>query len=113
MKKVFKLFFIGKEEYAGQGEGVVPWKPFLVKEWEGESFHLETVAILFLREETKRYIRGKRISHLDGKKSAFSLELNDLGDGSNYVDRDFFVINAYDKEGNLLNADKKDEFWRI
>ena len=26
MKKVFKLFFIGKEEYAGQGEGIVPCK---------------------------------------------------------------------------------------
>ena len=111
MKKVFKLFFIGKEEYAGQGEGIVPWKPFLVKEWEGESFHLETAAILFLRGESGKYIRGKRISHLNSKKSAFSLEL--LGDGSDYVDRDFFVINAYDKEGNLLNADKKDEFWRI
>ena len=84
---------------------------FRVKEWEGESFHLETSAILFLGEETGKYIRGKRISHLNGKKSAFSLEL--LGDGSDYVDRDFFVINAYDKEGNLLNADKKDEFWRI
>lgn len=105
MKNV-KIFFVGKQEHIH--EDIVQWGHVLMKEFEAEGFHLETEAIKFLREKGWK---GVSIRHLNGVTSAFSIGTDP--DEKGFKEEDFFVINAYDENGNLLNADKKDEFFRL
>ena len=104
--KTFKVFFVGKQEHIH--EDIAQWGAVFMKEFEAEGFHLETEAIKFLREKGWK---GVSIRHLNGATSSFSIGTNPDAEG--FMEEDFFVINAYDKDGNLLNADKKDEFFRL
>lgn len=105
MKNV-KIFFVGKQEHTH--EDIAQWGHVLMKEFEAEGFHLETEALKFLKE---RGWKGASVRHLNGATSSFSIGTDP--DEKGFLEEDFFVINAYDKEGNLLNADKKDEFFRL
>lgn len=61
-------------------------------------------------KNVKIFFVGKQ-EHINGVTSAFSIGTDP--DANGFMEEDFFVINAYDKEGNLLNADKKNEFFRL
>ena len=104
--KNIKIFFVGKQEHVHTD--IAQWGHILVKEFEAEGFHLETEAIKLLREKDWK---GASVRHLNGKTSAFSIGTDP--DEKGFKEEDFFVINAYDENGNLLNADKKDEFFRL
>ena len=104
--KTYKIFFVGKQEHIH--EDIAQWGHVLMKEFEAEGFHLETEAIKFLREKGWK---GVSIRHLNGVTSSFSIGTDPNEKG--FLEEDFFVVNAYDEEGNLLNADKKDEFFRL
>ena len=79
-----------------------------MKEFEGEGFHLETEALKFIQEKGWK---GVSVRHLNGTTSAFSIGTEP--DEKGFMNEDFFVINSYDENGVLLNADKKDEFFRL
>lgn len=104
--KTYKIFFVGRQEHVH--ESINQWGHVLMKEFEAEGFHLETEAIKFLSEKGWK---GQSVRHLNGATSSFSIGTDP--DEKGFLEEDFFVINAYDKEGNLLNADKKDEFFRL
>ena len=104
--KTYKIFFVGKQEHIH--EDIAQWGAVFMKEFEAEGFHLETEAIKFLREKGWK---GVSVRHLNGVTSAFSIGTDP--DEKGFKEEDFFVINAYDENGNLLNADKKDEFFRL
>jgi hypothetical protein len=104
--KTFKVFFVGKQEHVHTD--IAQWGHVLMKEFEAEGFHLETEALKFLKE---RSWKGASVRHLNGATSSFSIGTDP--DEKGFLEEDFFVINAYDKEGNLLNADRKDEFFRL
>ena len=104
--KTYKIFFVGRQEHVH--ESINQWGHVLMKEFEAEGFHLETEAIKFLREKGWK---GQSVRHLNGATSSFSIGTDP--DEKGFLEEDFYVINAYDKEGNLLNADKKDEFFRL
>lgn len=89
-------------------EDIAQWGHILMKEFEGEGFHLETEALKFIQEKGWK---GVSVRHLNGTTSAFSIGTEP--DEKGFMNEDFFVINSYDENGVLLNADKKDEFFRL
>lgn len=105
MKK-YKIFFIGKQEHVHTD--IAQWGHILMKEFEAEGFHLETEVLKFIQEKGWK---GVSVRHLNGATSSFSI--GTIPDTEGFMEEDFFVINAYDEEGNLLNADRKDEFFRL
>lgn len=105
MKK-YKIFFIGKQEHVHTD--IAQWGHILMKEFEAEGFHLETEVLKFIQEKGWK---GVSVRHLNGATSSFSIGTDP--DEKGFKEEDFFVINAYDENGNLLNADKKDEFFRL
>ena len=105
MKK-YKIFFVGKQEHIH--EDIAQWGHILMKEFEGEGFHLETEALKFIQEKGWK---GVSVRHLNGTTSAFSIGTEP--DEKGFMNEEFFVINSYDENGVLLNADKKDEFFRL
>lgn len=104
--KNIKIFFVGKQEHVHTD--IAQWGHVLIKEFNGEGFHLETEALKLLKEKDWK---GASVRHLNGATSSFSIGTDPNEKG--FLEEDFFVINVYDKEGNLLNADKRDEFFRL
>lgn len=104
--KTYKIFFVGRQEHVH--ESINQWGHVLMKEFEAEGFHLETEAIKFLREKGWK---GQSVRHLNGATGSFSIGTDP--DQNGFMDEAFFVINSYNEEGVLLNADKKGEFFRL